>query len=189
MRLGDGRPFYALSERQLVGLTKEEEMDSEAVANYFIQKSFDTGIPLSQMKLLKLVYIAHGWHRGYFGLNLINDAVQAWRYGPVIPDLYRRINHYGRGYIDAPIDGFGIAGDARNPVPCERTLELLDKVWDAYCNYRAEQLSSITHQKGTPWDEVWNQEGGATYTGAIIPNDLIGRYYEQKINGLNMYGA
>lgn len=76
-------------------------LNSEAVANYFIQKSFDTGIGLTPMKLLKLVYIAHGWHRGYFSENLINDAVQAWRYGPVIPDLYRKVKGYGRRDIDS----------------------------------------------------------------------------------------
>lgn len=164
-------------------------MDSEAVANYFIQKSFDTGIPLSQMKLLKLVYIAHGWHRGYFGQNLINDAVQAWQYGPVIPDLYRKISAYGRNAVDAPIYGYGMAGDGANPPPNPQTMLLLDNVWNAYASYSAGQLSSITHQPGTPWDTIWNREGGSTYAGAIIPNQLIEQYYQQKINGQNQHGA
>lgn len=156
-------------------------MDSEVVANYFIQKSFDTGIALSQMKLLKLVYIAHGWHRGYFGKNLINDAVQAWRYGPVIPDLYRKIRHYGSSPIDAPIDGYGLPGDQNNQLPDEKTLELLDRVWDSYKDFSAIQLSAMTHQAGTPWDEIWKSSGGDNYSGAIIPNDLIQEHYRKKI--------
>jgi uncharacterized phage-associated protein len=164
-------------------------VDSEAVANYFIQKSFDQGVSLSQMKLLKLVYIAHGWHRGYFGVNLINDAVEAWQYGPVIPDLYRKIKHYGRSRIDAPIDGFGLAGDEKNLLPHPQTVELLDQVWSAYRDYSAIQLSSITHQKGTPWDEIWNKDGGSPYEGSLIPNELIETYYKNKINGQNAHGA
>lgn len=159
-------------------------MHSETVANYFIQKSFDTGIELTQMKLLKLVYIAHGWHRGYFSTNLINDAVQAWRYGPVIPDLYRKIRHYGREIIDAPIEGYGLPGDGnpQNAPPNENTIALLDKVWDVYSEYTGVQLSAMTHRKGTPWDVVWRAQGGDNYRGATIPNELIMRHYKERID-------
>ncbi|MEN5032098.1 type II toxin-antitoxin system antitoxin SocA domain-containing protein [Pseudomonas sp. Ps21-P2] len=157
-------------------------LNSEAVANYFIQKSFDKGVSLSPMKLLKLVYIAHGWHRGYFATNLINDAVQAWRYGPVIPDLYRKLKHFGRRTIDAPIEGYGIAGDSQNPVPDVRTLALLDRVWDIYSQYGGVELSAMTHQHGTPWDQIWRSSGGEDYRGAIIPNELIEQHYKQKIS-------
>lgn len=156
-------------------------LSSESVANYFIQKSFDTGIPLTPMKLLKLVYIAHGWHRGYLDKNLINDAVQAWRYGPVIPDLYRKIKHYGKRQIDAPLEGYGLPGDERNPIPDERTLALLEKVWGAYSRLSAAQLSAMTHLPGTPWDQTWRSSGGDNYSGAIIANDLIDAHYKQKI--------
>lgn len=160
-------------------------MHSETVANYFIQKSFDTGIELTPMKLLKLVYIAHGWHRGYFSSNLINDAVQAWRYGPVIPDLYRKIKHYGRGSIDSPLEHYGLPNDGspENSCPDPQTLALLDKVWESYSGCTGIELSAMTHQPGTPWDEVWTTScsAGDNYTGAIIPNELIERHYKERI--------
>ncbi len=164
-------------------------LDSEVVANYFIQKSFDTGVPLSQMKLLKLVYIAHGWHRGYFSQNLIKDAVQAWRYGPVIPDLYRKISHYGRRTIDAPIPNYGVPGDPQNPVPHQSTLALLDRVWNSYKQYSGVQLSAMTHQNGTPWDRIWRESGGDNYSGAIIPNELIEQHYKDKIRATKGNGS
>lgn len=156
-------------------------LSSESVANYFIKKSFDKGVPLSQMKLLKLVYIAHGWHRGYFSKNLINDAVQAWRYGPVIPDLYRKVKHYGHRTIDAPIEGYGVAGEGANVPPDQHTIALLDRVWDIYSPYDGVQLSAMTHQPNTPWDQTWRSSGGDNYCGAIIPNELIEQHYKQKI--------
>ncbi|WP_337160174.1 Panacea domain-containing protein [Pseudomonas putida] len=156
-------------------------LNSEAVANYFIQKSFDTGIGLTPMKLLKLVYIAHGWHRGYFSENLINEAVQAWRYGPVIPDLYRKIKSYGKRDIDAPVAGYGVVGDQMNPPPNENTIALLNRVWDAYSRFDGVQLSAMTHQPGTPWDRTWRASGGDNYSGAIIPNDWIDEHYKHKI--------
>jgi len=154
---------------------------SEAVANYFIQRSFNTGVELTPMKLIKLVYIAHGWHLGYFSQNLINDAVQAWKYGPVIPDLYRKVKWFGRNAIDAPIEGYGTVGDPANPLPNPHTLSLLDHVWKNYAHYDGLNLSAMTHQRGTPWDTTWSQRGGSEYLGAIIPNELIERHYKEKI--------
>lgn len=156
-------------------------LHSEVVANYYIQKSFDTGVPLTPMKLLKLVYIAHGWHLGYLDKPLINDAVQAWRYGPVIPDLYRKIKHFGRGLIDSPIEYYGRPGEQGNTPPTSQTIALLDKVWDTYSRFDGIQLSAMTHQPNTPWHKVWHESGGDNYSGATISNQLIAQHYKQKI--------
>lgn len=154
-------------------------LPSEVVANYFLEKSFDEGVAITQMKLLKLVYIAHGWHRGYFETNLINEAVKAWRYGPVIPDLYRKIKHYGRKDIDAPIDGYGSIRDMH--LPNEQTLDLLDHVWDSYKDKDGIELSALTHEPNTPWDITWKASGGDTFAGATIANELIEDHYKDKI--------
>ncbi|UIP32589.1 Panacea domain-containing protein [Stutzerimonas kunmingensis] len=154
---------------------------SEAVANYFIQKSFNEGVSLTPMKLIKLVYIAHGWHRGYFHKNLIDDGVQAWRYGPVIPELYRNIRRYGRNNVTGFIDGYGIIGDQANPAPDENSLALLEHVWKTYSRYDGLQLSAMTHQRNTPWDITWRDCDGNSYAQPIISNELIERHYREKI--------
>lgn len=158
-------------------------LSSESVANYFIQRSFDEGVPLTPMKLLKLVYIAHGWHLGYFDKPLINDAVQAWQYGPVIPDLYRKIKRYGRMAIDAPVEGYGVVGDGnlQNTPPDDQTIDLLESIWKSYSRFDGIELSSMTHQRGTPWDKAWHESRGSQYQGAIISNDLIKSHYQSKI--------
>jgi uncharacterized phage-associated protein len=164
-------------------------MDSRSVANYFIQKAIKSGNPITQMKLLKLVYIAHGWHLGNFDKPLIDSTVQAWQYGPVIPDLYQAIRKYGRVPIINLIPYCGTAGDQDNPWPEKQTQQLLDLVWNNYSGYTAIQLSAITHQANTPWDKIWNQEQGCEYSGARIPNELIKEYYHGKIQGQNKSGA
>ena len=61
---------------------------SKAVANYFLEKS---DLPakgrLTQMKLHKLVYFAHGICLAVYNKPLIKDEIQAWQYGPVVPEL------------------------------------------------------------------------------------------------------
>ena len=69
------------------------------IANYFIEKSLDSGVDLTPMKLNKLVYIAHGWYLGLSDRPLIGEAAQAWKYGPVIPSIYHRFKAYGGAQI------------------------------------------------------------------------------------------
>ncbi|WP_301585631.1 Panacea domain-containing protein [Halomonas alkaliantarctica] len=156
---------------------------SEAVANYFLAKSFEQGVPLTPMQLLKLVYIAHGWHRGYFQQNLIDDAVEAWRYGPVIPGLYHKVKKYGRGHIYESIDGFSFQNEISENPPHANTIALLEKVWDVYKDKNGLELSALTHESGTPWDKVWTKssEPGHFAINEIIPNELIQEHYQKLI--------
>jgi len=46
--------------------------------------------PLTPMQVLKLAYIAHGWQLGLHGRPLINEPVEAWKYGPDLPPFSAR---------------------------------------------------------------------------------------------------
>ncbi|WNL39302.1 DUF4065 domain-containing protein [Halomonas sp. PAMB 3232] len=157
----------------------------EAVANYFLAKSFDEGIALTPMQLLKLVYIAHGWHLGYFDQNLIDGAVEAWRYGPVIPSVYHKIKKYGRYHISALIDGVDPEDDIESNPPHEDTMDLLANVWEAYKDKNGIELSALTHEKNTPWDIAWSSpdEPGHYSPNKIISNKLIAQHYKELMKG------
>lgn len=149
--------------------------DSIAVANYFIKKSNDSGDYMTTMKLLKLVYIAHGWHLALAdGEPLIGEKIEAWKLGPVIPSVYREFRSTGNitdfGTIGAS-KGFGISIPK---VEDQDIIKLLDKIWEVYGKLNGMQLSTITHQEGTPWSEVWNP----TIRHIEIPNELIRKHYE-----------
>jgi uncharacterized phage-associated protein len=55
-----------------------------AIANEFIKVAKRNGVLLTPMKLQKLVYFAHGWYLALLGKPLINEPVEAWKFGPVI---------------------------------------------------------------------------------------------------------
>lgn len=148
-----------------------------AVSNYFISKSFETGIEVTPMKVLKLVYIAHGWSLGLDNGPLITEAVQAWKYGPVVESVYHEFKHYGGGKITSLAYIFNVT-----PVTTSKeNLKILDKVWEVYKDYDGLRLSTLTHQPGTPWDIAWNKMGGKKQTSVIIANDLIEEHYKQKV--------
>jgi len=155
---------------------------SIAVANFFVQKSFDTGVELTPMKVVKLVYIAHGWHLAlYNGEPLINEVVQAWKYGPVVDTVYREFSKYRSSQITQQGTELGENMRIITPSVCSDKKELLEKIWSVYGQYNGLQLSTLTHQENTPWDIVWNKEGGSKKSGAIIRNSLIEDHYKEKI--------
>jgi uncharacterized phage-associated protein len=146
------------------------------VARFFIEKAAQTGQKLTPMKLIKLVYIAHGWHLALRKSPLISEKVQAWKYGPVIESLYHGFKHLGNSNIEK--------GEAiclpQNDMDSE-TNALLEKVWAKYGGLAGTHLSALTHLGNTPWDIVWNQQGGKEQKCAEIPDTLIQEFYQKKI--------
>lgn len=58
-----------------------------SVANYSVQKSLDEHKDLKPIKLMKLVYIAHGFMLAMLDRSVFNpkfDKVEAWKYGAYI---------------------------------------------------------------------------------------------------------
>lgn len=148
---------------------------SIAVANYFVSKSMETGKELTPMKLLKLVYLAHGWHLAITNSPLIGEAVEAWRYGPVVPSVYHAFKKYADKQITSMYtsepDKFPIIND-------DATTKILDKIWTVYEDFKGWNLSAMTHQPGSPWDKVWNAQNGKYQISIPIPNEVIKGYYQ-----------
>lgn len=152
-------------------------ISSLAVANFFVEKSIESGVELTPMKLIKMVYIAHGWHLALKKEPLIAEAVQAWKYGPVVRSVYDQFKGFRDGQITQMAQVFA-NGDLVSPrVSDEDTKAFLLSVWNAYRQFSGWQLSAITHEPNTPWDVTWNNNGGSEQSGAIIPNDTICAHY------------
>lgn len=152
-----------------------------AIANYFIQKSFSDGTELTPMKLVKLVYIAHGWYLALSGGKpLLNEAVQAWKYGPVIPTVYHTYKKYLNSQITS-MESENLFSNSYPMVDDKDIIEFLDKIWEVYRGYSGLQLSTLTHQDSTPWDKIWNKNNGHKEKSVVIPNDLIQEYYTARI--------
>jgi len=152
-----------------------------SIANYFVKKSLEDGCSLTPMKLVKLVYISHGWYLGLTEEPLLTEAVQAWRYGPVVPSVY----HSFKKYYNFQITSLAVNGISKNDpliVKDKEITKFLDKIWEVYKNYTGLQLSTLTHQEGTPWYVTWSSEGKNS-RDVPIPNQLIRDYYIKKVNG------
>ena len=155
-----------------------------SVANYFIGKALQEGDnTLTPMKLIKLVYIAHGWHlANYNNEPLIGEAVEAWKYGPVIPSLYHEFKQYRNSPITQQKVIFNEEGEAVILTAPAEYHPFLDAVWENYKNYSCLDLSTITHQNETPWHKTWVVNKGSQLSGAIISTESIAEHYRERVN-------
>lgn len=169
---------------------------SRAVFNYIFEKSEREGVFLSPMKAIKLVYFCHAWYLGFESEPLLDEPIEAWKYGAVIPSLYQDLKIYGAGeikypileeqekhYIDIYLNNDKVIRKAKKTPTndlTERERKVIDMVWNGYKSLSASQLSGIMHQDGTPWSQVW--KNGTCLRNSIIPNEMIEEYYQQRIN-------
>ena len=158
---------------------------SLAVANFFLDAAEDEAKELTQMQVLKLSYIAHGWHLGLYGEPLFLDPVEAWDYGPVVPAIYREFWHFRKRPIDGRAREYFSVGEAeawREPKPTEPpVLDHLNEVWDGYKGYTGLELSAMTHKPGTPWDQVtqpYLEQERPLPPHLQIPRQVIEKYYK-----------
>jgi len=130
---------------------------------------------ITPMKLLKLVYIMHGWHLGIKDEPLINDAIQAWKYGPVIPELYHKIKRFGTSQVDPDLIDLYAEKELN-----KEDSEFVETIWEEYGEMTAIELSALTHMQGSAWSNTYNGQ-----LHVPITNEEIKQYYRQLIDHID----
>ena len=139
--------------------------DPKAVANWFISRGITEGRPLTHIEVQKLLYFSDGWMLGIHERPLNNGAWEAWRYGPVLPEVYFNLNHHQGQPITTTI-----------PTLDETFTDEETAIMDAVYGYRslgAFTLVGIAHARGGPWDRVWNSRAKSN----VITNESMQLYF------------
>ncbi len=142
------------------------------ISKQFLKLALKEGVGVDTMKLLKLTYIAHGYYLGFFNKPLIQNRIQAWKYGPVIPELYGVIKRFGTSSVDIELMDL-YSENTLN----DKDEEFISLLWNAYKKLSGTELSTMTHQKDSPWSQVYNGQYNVD-----IPNEIISDYYSKLIN-------
>lgn len=131
------------------------------VAKYMITRSYQRRTPISNLAVQKLLYFAQ---RDYMsegdGTPLFKDPIVAWKWGPVVSEVYYEFCVWGSWTIlrEYPV------------TLAEKDQQFLDKILTVYPAQNPWDLVDLTHKKGGPWDTVFNNGAGNKQT---IPVDLI----------------
>ena len=149
--------------------------EAARVGNEILAAAQLKGLKLTPLQLVKLVYIAHGFLLGMHGRPLIDEAVEAWKYGPVVPRLYQAVKKWGRSPIahDLPTTASMFGFKWPQPIDAE-AMAVIRQVAEKWGHLSGGALSTWTHREGSPWDKVYRED----QPSKPIPNELIKDYFE-----------
>lgn len=163
------------------------KVNALAVANYFIELADKDKIEIKLLGLMKRVYIAHGFSLALYHKSLLDDrfdAVEAWKYGPVIPSVYHSFKHLKGDPITMEnravvLEGLDYSDFEIADLKDEDARKIVETVWGRYKNFSDMGLVYLTHQKGTPWDAVYEKD-----MNHKIPDEYTQLFYTKLIEKL-----
>lgn len=166
---------------------KEEEMQGPyvplAFANQFIIKSHHNG--LHHMKLQKLCFYAYGWWLAWDSKPIMTEGPEVWKYGPVFSSLYNALAHFGRERIFCIQKNNPFNDAPKIHKDDKKTQNLVNWIWHRYGNLSGFDLSTMTHEKGTPWHTEVERMNYLVPEHYKIPNEIIKHYFELEAQKLN----
>ena len=128
------------------------------VSHYIIVYSNKKDYGVSNLKLQKLLYFV----QAFFLINdcppCFDEKIEAWDFGPVVPEIYREYKRYGG--MDIPTIDYYVKFDKKNIWNTERIYyediisdddkEMIRAVVDKFAHCSATFLVNLTHNQD-PW--------------------------------------
>lgn len=137
-------------------------MTANDAARFMVNLCIDDKHPISNLQLQKILYFCQLESYRRSGTPLFCDDFEAWRYGPVIPSVYRLFSIFG---------GLAISGRVKEHVDLSSSEKsLIQGVTRRLRKLRPWELVAETHSDGSPWDLTYRDGSGA---GDVIPKELI----------------
>ena len=113
------------------------------IANNFLERAFAENIPISPMKMQKLIYILYKEYLKRTG-------------SPVLPNVYSEF----KGYKSGAIQNFALDADDNitrvRMIPGSDFFNIFNEVWGDYSNFSGVELSRFTHREHGAWEKAIN---------------------------------
>lgn len=120
-----------------------------SVARYIIERCHSQNRSISNLKLQKILYFVQAEFLVSRGLPCFVEQIEAWDFGPVVPEVYQQYKIFGSSNIP-------MFGRLLNPVVIRREdQELINEIVDECARYSASTLVDITHNQ-SPWLEAYD---------------------------------
>ncbi|GAA3842792.1 hypothetical protein GCM10022243_06560 [Saccharothrix violaceirubra] len=125
--------------------------------------------PESPMKLQKLLYYAQGWHLATEHTPLFEARIEAWKRGPVVPEVYYR--HEGRSEVCSWHEG-----DPSRLAARER--DVVASVVERYGHFSRHELSEMAHGE-EPWRDARGDLPESEPSSAEVSREVMARYFRR----------
>jgi uncharacterized phage-associated protein len=140
------------------------------IAYAFAKKGVEECNFVTQMKLQKMVYFAHGYHLAKYKEPLIIEFFEAWKFGPVVQSIYGIYRSYGNSYITEVSNR---TFEKQLTTLSEAAKDAIEYTWKVTKRLSGTALSSWTHIPDSPWATSYIPN----VMGVVIPNERIKDYF------------
>ncbi len=127
----------------------EKQILLYARVNTILSGCSKKGIFVSNLKLQKLLYLSYGAHLKNGGDELEYLEFEAWRHGPVIPEVYRYYKNFG----DDPISKQMKSLD--ESFPSFQNNDSVNEIVMKYGNFDVWALVEETHKDSGAWHTAY----------------------------------
>lgn len=138
------------------------------IARYIIEKCNDEKKSISNLKLQKILYFVQANFLVSKNQPCFSEQIEAWDFGPVVPEVYHEYKIYGGASIPAFFRDNAISVISTND------KKLIDEMIDSCADYSASALVEITHNQ-SPWLEAYNKPG----KNNVITNESIKNFFAE----------
>lgn len=135
------------------------------VSRYVINYSNEKEYGISNLKLQKILYFIQAFFLISASKSCFKEKIEAWDFGPVVPEAYREYKQFGGG--DIPSISYIIDFNDENiwesdiveyedDIISKSDKQRIMAVVDKFADYSATDLVSITHAQ-TPWKSAYKK--------------------------------
>lgn len=149
---------------------------AKAFANTILNWADELGVPVTPLKLQKMLFFVHADYLCRFGEPLVSEEFEAWNYGPVAPSVYAQFKEFSRQPITKRAITFNPMTRSSSVLTAEfdeETRERVRSIFDLYIPVEAGLLSAISHKAGGPWFCAFEQFEAHRNINRVISNELI----------------
>lgn len=145
------------------------------VARYLVNKGIETGKPLTNKRLQKLLYYVQSWHLAINGTPFFNDKIEAWIHGPAIRSIYEEYKSYSFNPINK-LSSLDVSKELG-----EDAVMFIDRVMKAYSSYDTPTLEYMTHIED-PWQNARKGLEANQSSSNEITQEEMGAYYAARLS-------
>lgn len=121
------------------------------LAKHIVSKCIADSHPISNLQLQKILFYIQKEYLVTRDERAFSDAIEAWQFGPVVPNVYYYFCGFGSMPITIPFDQVQIE---------DQDAEIIDPIVEEKRVLYPWDLVSETHKKGGAWDRTYEDGNG-----------------------------
>jgi len=134
-----------------------------------VAKYLTSSLQMDNLKLQKLLYYSQAVYLVLHSKNpLFPEVIEAWDYGPVVPQVYHKYKQYGFDTIPSQSKHFTLSQEEIKPI---------NYVIETFGNMSGRELINQTHHEW-PWRNYYSR----VRPSKIIPIDSMYEYFKETLD-------